>query len=580
MLDLVLGGGLVVDGTGGPSRHADVGIRGGRVVEIGRIDEPARRRIDVSDRVVAPGFIDPHTHYDAQLLWDPAATPSCLHGVTTVIGGNCGFTLAPIAVARDDERRAHDNTAYLQQMMARVEGMPLGALEHGLAWDWRSFGDYLGRLDGRIGVNAGFLVGHSALRRAVMGDDATRRVATDDEQRAIVGECERALRAGALGLSTSRSTTHNDGANDPVPSRVASSDECLALAEALRAFPGTTIEFITTGCINGFTDDEIAFMSELASRAGRALNWNVLSIDPAHPERHEHQLSAADHAARHGGRIVALAMPTVGPSRICLHDYFALYSLPRWKDIFPLSIDERVRHFADHDERRRLDAATRAPEAGALRSLARWADLQIGETFSPAHAGLAGRIVGDVAAERGADAFDVVCDLAVADGLRTVFWTTGDMPAAAAARRAPILRDPRIMLGGSDAGAHLDRMCGARYPTKFLATYVRQADAFALEEAVRLLTSAPADYFGLRGRGRLAAGCYADVVVFDQTTVDAGRLVKVADLPGGAERLTSHAVGVDYVLVNGSILVDHGNPTAARTGMLLRSGRDAMTISG
>jgi N-acyl-D-aspartate/D-glutamate deacylase len=574
MLDLVLAGGLVVDGAGNPATVGDVGIRGGRIVDVGRIGEPARRRLDVSGRVVAPGFVDPHTHYDAQLMWDPAATPSCLHGVTTVIGGNCGFTLAPVATTHDDARRVDANTVYLQRMMARVEGMPLAALEQGLPWDWRGFPEYLDRLEGKIGVNAGFLVGHSALRRAVMGDDATRREATADEQRAIVAECEVALRAGALGLSTSRSTTHNDGANDPVPSRVASAGECVALAASLRAFPGTTLEFITTGCINGFTDDEMSFMSELSARAGRALNWNVLSIDPGRPHLHEHQLSASERAAAVGGRIVALAMPTIGPSRICFHDYFALYSLPRWKDLIALPVDERVRHFADRDERRRLDAATKAPEAGALRGLARWADLQIGETFAREHAGLAGRLVRDVAAERGADAWDVVCDLAVADGLRTVFWTTGDMTPETARRRAPTLRDRRVLLGGSDAGAHLDRMCGARYPTKFLATYVRDAQAIALEEAVRLLTSAPARYFGLRDRGTLSVGAHADVVVFDPATVDAERIVSVADLPGAATRLTSAATGIEYVIVNGSVLVEHGAPTGARTGMLLRAGRD------
>jgi N-acyl-D-aspartate/D-glutamate deacylase len=267
-------------------------------------------------------------------------------------------------------------------------------------------------------------------------------------------------------------------------------------------------------------------------------------------------------------------MPTIGPSRVCFHDYFALYSLPVWKDIFPLEVGARVHHFADRDERRRLDAETKRPAAGALRGLARWADLEIGESFTPEHASLAGRLVGDVAAERNVDPWDLVCDLAVADRLRTVFWTTGDMSAASATRRAPTLRDPRVLLGGSDAGAHLDRMCGARYPTKFLATYVRGAQAIALEEAVRLLTSAPAGYFGLRDRGTLTAGAHADVVVFDPATVDADRLVSVADLPGGADRLTSDAIGVEYVIVNGSILVDHGVATGARTGMLLRGGRD------
>jgi N-acyl-D-aspartate/D-glutamate deacylase len=579
MLDLVLVGGTVVDGTAAPGVVADVGVIGDRVVELGRITELSRRRIDVSGRVVAPGFIDPHTHYDAQLMWDPAATPSSLHGVTSVIGGNCGFTLAPVATAGSSAGDAADNITYLQRMMARVEGMPLAALEQGLPWDWRGFAEYLDRLDGAIGVNAGFLVGHCAIRRAVMGDAATHRAATDEEGEAIVAELQAALRAGALGLSTSLSTTHNDGENDPVPSRLASTAELLSLARALRAFPGTTLEFITTGCINGFTDDEIEMMVELSATADRPLNWNVLSIDPSRPQQHEHQLSASDRAARRGGRIVALAMPTVGPSRICFHDYFALYSLPKWKDIFPLPVDQRLRYFADPAERHELNAIATGREAGALRGLARWSQLEIGETFAPENAGLAGRLVRDVAAERGRDPWDIVCDLAVTDRLRTVLWTAGGMAPATARDRAVTLRDPRVLIGGSDAGAHLDRMCGARYPTKFLASYVREAQAMGLEEAVHLLTEVPAQYFGLRDRGTIARGRHADLVVFDPTTVDADRIVSVADLPGGAARLTSRAVGVDYVLVNGGVLVDHGETTGARSGTLLRAGRDTEPVT-
>ena len=412
-----------------------------------------------------------------------------------------------------------------------------------------------------------------------MGDAATRRPATSDEGEAIVAEMQAALRAGALGLSTSLSTTHNDGENDPVPSRLASREELRALARALRAFPGTTLEFITTGCINGFTDDEIDVMIELSTCADRPLNWNVLSIDPAHPQQHEHQLSASDRAADRGGRIVALAMPTVGPSRICFQDYFALYSLPKWKDIFPLPIDQRMRYFADPIERHELNAIATGPEAGALRGLAHWARLEIGETFAPENAGLAGRLVRDVAAERRRDPWDVVCDIAVADRLRTVLWTTAGMAPATARDRAVTLRDPRVLIGGSDAGAHLDRMCGARYPTKFLASYVREAQAMALEEAIHLLTAVPARYFGLRERGTIAAGRHADLVVFDATTVDADRIVSVADLPGGAARLTSRAIGVDYVLVNGEIVVDHGETTGARSGTLLRAGRDTEPVT-
>ena len=579
MLDLVLAGGMVVDGTGTPGIVADVGLVGDRIVEVGRITEPSRRRIDVSGRIVAPGFVDPHTHYDAQLMWDPAANPSSLHGVTSVIGGNCGFTLAPVATASASVGEAAANTTYLQRMMARVEGMPLAALEQGLSWDWRSFAEYLDRFEGAIGVNAGFLVGHSAVRRAVMGDAATRRPASPAEVEAIVAEMQAALRAGALGLSTSLSTTHNDGENDPVPSRLASREELRSLARALRAFPGTTLEFITTGCINGFTDDEIDVMIELSTFADRPLNWNVLSIDPAHPQQHEHQLSASDRAAARGGRIVALAMPTVGPSRICFQDYFALYSLPKWKDIFPLPIEQRIRYFADPVERHELDAIANGPEAGALRGLAHWARLEIGETFAAENAGLAGRLVIDVAAERRRDPWDVVCDIAVADRLQTVLWTTATVAPAAARERAATLRDQRVLIGGSDAGAHLDRMCGARYPTKFLGSYVRDAQALALEEAIHLLTAVPARYFGLRDRGTIAAGGYADLAVFDAATVDADRIVSVTDLPGGASRLTSGAIGVDYVIVNGTIVVDHGETTGARPGTLLRAGRDTEAVT-
>ena len=203
--------------------------------------------------------------------------------------------------------------------------------------------------------------------------------------------------------ATSLSTTHNDGENDPVPSRLASEAELFALTDALRAFPGTTLELITTGCINGFTEDEIELMIELSARADRPLNWNVLSIDPSRPQQHEHQLSASTRAAARGGRIVALAMPTTGPSRVCFHDYFALYSLPKWKDIFPMPIDQRMRYFADPAERRELDAIATGPEAGALRGLAQWARLEIGETFAAENAGLAGRLVRDVAAEQPED---------------------------------------------------------------------------------------------------------------------------------------------------------------------------------
>src|ERR1700741_4082778 len=245
MLDLLIRDAQIVDGTGAPARHGDVGVSTGRIVAVGDIDDLAAKIVDAQGQTLAPGFVDLHTHYDAQLFWDPTPSPSVQHGVTTVFGGNCGFTLAPAASAQQD---------YLTRMLARVEGMPLDALRAGLDWQWSSFGDWLKRFDGRIAVNSGFLVGPSALRLAPMGEDAIGGQATPAQVDRMVALLHEALAYGALGFSTSQSQTHNDGSGQPVPSRSASRDELLALAAGIRDHPGTTLQAIIPGCLQGFTD--------------------------------------------------------------------------------------------------------------------------------------------------------------------------------------------------------------------------------------------------------------------------------------------------------------------------------------
>jgi N-acyl-D-aspartate/D-glutamate deacylase len=561
----VIRGGLVVDGTGRPGEVRDVAIRDGRFVPLDEVGEQVEV-VDADGLVVAPGFVDVHTHYDAQVAWDPTASPSPLHGVTTVIGGNCGFTLAPAGP---------DHADYLMRMMARVEGMPLAALEAGLDWGWQGFGDWLGRFEGRIGVNAGFLVGHSAIRRAQMGERC-HEVATAAEVEAMARTVAAACADGALGFSSSRSPTHHDGAGDPVPSRAASTEELVALAAAVRGSGATALEFIVPGCLNGFTTDELDLLADMSAAAGRPLNWNVLGVSSFNPNGHESQLAAADHARGRGGRVVALTLPHSMRIRLSFLTGTVLDGLPGWAPVLALPVPERLAALRDPEVRRTMRDGAASDEAGILRALADWGRLEVVETFAPANAGYEGRRIADIAAETGADPFDALVDLVVADELRTGLRPGGMRETAADWElRAQVWRDPRAVIGGSDAGAHLDMMCGAVYSTALLGRGVREFGVVSLEEAVRLLTSVPAELYGLDRRGRIADGWAADVVVFDPDRVADGPERTLDDLPSGASRLVAESEGIECVLVGGVAVVAEGRLVGSTPGTVLRSGRDA-----
>ena len=581
MLDVVIRGGVVVDGTGAERRPADVAIEGGRIVAItdpGGLDDAvaagdAARVIEAEGLVVAPGFVDLHTHYDAQAFWDPTLSPSPLHGVTTVVAGNCGFSIAPLSGEPADGE-------YLMRMLARVEGMPLESLAEGVPWDWRSTAEYLDRLDGTLAVNAGFLVGHSALRRAVMGDAAVGEEASEEQVEAMAALLAEGLAAGGLGFSSSWATTHSDGEGDPVPSRHATYDELVRLCSVLRDHPGTALEFIPT--VGPFADEHMDLMADMSLAADRPLNWNVLvAANARSADDVAQRLSASDRAAERGARVLALTVPDLMRIRLCFLTGFLLDTFPGWAKVMTLPADEKLAALADPDVRRRLLEGVESPEAGPFARIAQWHRMTIEEAFTDETKRHEGRLVGDVAEEQGKEPFDALLDIVVEDGLRTVILPpqSGD-DEDSWALRAQTWRDPRVILGASDAGAHLDFIATFNYTTAFLGDSVRDRGLMGLEEAVHELTDVPARLYGLTGRGRLAEGWVADVVVFDPERIAPGAVGMRADLPAGAARLYSEPEGVEHVLVNGVEIVGPGATfTDARPGTLLRSGRDTETVS-
>ena len=566
MLDMIIRGGTVVDGTGAPGRRADVGIEDGRIVTIGAIDasEPAGRTIDATGKVVAPGFVDIHTHYDAQVFWDTTLSPSPLHGVTTVIGGNCGFTIAPLGPEHGD---------YLMRMLARVEGMPLTALQEGVPWDWQTFGEYLDRIDGTLAPNAGFLVGHSTIRRVAMGERATEGEATPEDLDAMRALLHASLESGALGFSSSWARTHNDAAGDMVPSRYASEDEIVELCRVVRDHAGTTLEFIP--CVGMFEEFAPELLTRMSLAANRPVNWNVLFVGKGSESITEHNLAASDYATERGARVVALTVPFSPSPRICFDSGFLLDTIPGWEKPMALPHAEKLAMLASPEGRAALRESALQPTTGF--KVSNWSIYVINETFAPENKQWEGQSVAEIARARGVDDFDALCDIVV-DDLMTGFgfpiapdddetWKT----------RMAVWRDPRAVVGASDAGAHLDFLASFNYATVMLGGPV-QRGLLPIEEAVNLLTDVPARLYGLTERGRLQEGWHADVVVIDPEAVGTQEVRMRFDLPTGAPRLYSGANGIDHVIVNGTEIVDHGEFTDARPGTLLRSGRDTETV--
>ena len=384
MLDLLIHGGDVIDGTDRPRRKADVGIKDGAIVVVGDTDEPAQRTIDADGRVVTPGFVDVHTHLDAQAFWDRNLSPSPLHGVTSAVAGNCGFTIAPLS---------EEAGRYLMPMLAKVEGMPLQSLRDGVPWDWSTTAEYLDRLDGELSINVGFMVGHSAIRRVVMGEAANERTATDDELARMTQLLRDGLEAGGLGFSTTTSATHNDAAGSPVPSRFADRREFIEFARVTGEYEGTCLELLPRGAtdLGPFDEETAELMIEMSVIAQRPLNWNVISPTAKNLDSIRAKLEVGDRAAARGGKVVGLTMPVDMKARFSFHAGFVLDVFDGWAAVMNASLEEKLRVLSDRGQRRVL--AELAAATPNMHHMAQWDRHVIVETFSPVNAAFVGRSV-------------------------------------------------------------------------------------------------------------------------------------------------------------------------------------------
>ncbi|MCW5891607.1 MAG: amidohydrolase family protein [bacterium] len=564
MADLVIRDALLVDGTGAPAQRGDLAIDDGRIAAMGAGAACGDRELAADGLVLAPGFIDLHTHYDCQLFWDATASPSPWHGVTTVVIGNCGFTVAPC-------RPEHRET--LMRLLSFVEGMPLDTLRAGLPWSWDDYPSYLAALDAQgVGVNVASFVGHSAMRVEVMGADAVERAATPAECEAMARLVREAMDAGAIGWSTSISPTHffaDDG--KPAPSRLAAAAELDAMAGALRASGGGVIEVAPVTTVMGTTEErlaEVARFADLARLSGGPVVFAPLFQNPF-VDGYEAQCLAEVARLQAEGTAV---IPQVGCRPLELRFDFAtpgfgLDNNPFWKPFMAQPRAARRRLFADPAFRDEL----RAMSAGYKIALAAtWERLVLRLPGSERTGRWQDRSVVEIAALRGGDPVDAFCDTVLDDDLEgqwgaLVLNVDEDV-------MAMMMRHPAGVIALSDAGAHMDTLCDQGFTTWLLGHWVRERGRFGLEEAVRLVTSVPADRYGLRARGRLAPGHAADLVLFDPARVGTRKTEMVHDLPQRQRRLLQGADGVEWVFVNGMPVVERGVPNGRRPGRVLRGG--------
>ncbi len=555
--DLLIKNGTVVDGTGGPARRADVAIAEGRIVEIGKVGEGAKKVVDASDQIVAPGFIDPHTHYDAQICWDPYITSSSWHGVTSVIMGNCGVGIAPCRPAVR-EIAAWD--------LVNVEGIPFEVLGKGIKWEWETFPQYLDAAQRRgSGINLGFLAPLTPFRHFVMGEESMERAATGEETAQIKGLIKEAVAAGAFGFTTTAIAQHIGYKGRPLACRNANRDEFKAYANALKELGRGAMELALTKSVSVMDDEEYEFLDFLLTESGRPVTWLAVLNRDDQPEACQETLRKAEPLIRRGGIPQVTCRPLI--IQIDLRNPFILANLPCWNPVFNQPKEAQAKVYRDTSFR---NAFRKELERPAVFN-GKWERVEVKEVFNPAMKALEGKTVAEIAKERGKDGVDTFLDLALEDDLRIQYSMA--LFNANEARIPELINDSRVMVGLSDGGAHVDMLCDAGYCTYLLGTWVRDKQAMSLERAIKRITSEPADFFGIKNRGRLMPGMAADVVVFDYNTVGSARRGEMRnDLPGGGRRIVMPASGIEHVIVNGQTLYDEGRLGDTLPGQVLRSG--------
>jgi N-acyl-D-aspartate/D-glutamate deacylase len=557
--DLLIKDGRVVDGSGMPSFRADVGVKNGQVVEIGRLSGAAARTIDAGGRAVAPGFIDNHAHYDGQVTWDPLCTFSPQHGATTVIFGNCSLSLAPVRPG------AASRTA---EFLSYVEAIPMEVLST-IDVNWESMGQYMDRLDGNLGVNAGTLIGHTPLRYYVMGDDCQKRSATPDEIKSMQDVVRAGMTAGALGLSLSRQKGHFDPQGVPIPALWADEGEIFALADVLRELSTGTIQ------VGGGVDQELSngMMARLADATGRIVVYNSLSQTVRNPDKWKQHMARVDETAAQGIRAYPMCSPNRVTQDFTMHNCQVFRGLPTWHPILIASDEEKLRAYADPAVRDKLHAEAverSVPATGAIGFSRTWWDyMWVNEPAQERNRHLQFKSIGEIAKMQNKRVIDAFLDLVVDEQLDTRFLQAENNVDDEALRK--ILTYPNAIIGLGDGGAHVQFHGGYGYTTRLLGEWVRERQALTLEQAVRKLTFESASVFGIHDRGMLRPGMAADIVIFDPATVAAGKETVVRDFPAGGWRIKEEAVGVHYTIVNGQVLLEDGIHTGALPGRVLRN---------